>query len=85
MYLKDEASVTAILDGMKPLNLTDEMGSSDDISAQVVKSQGDARKLFDAKALELSDKEKISSLDAAEMIKKKEPELYKMAYPGAVK
>ena len=82
LYLKDEAEVTKILDGMPKLNLTEELGTSDDIGIEVVRSQADAKKLFDAKALELSDKQKIGAAAAADLLKKQEPELYNKAYPA---
>ena len=83
LFLKDEIEMTKILDGMPRLNLTDELGTSDDISGEVVKDSATARKVFDSKVLELSDKEKVDSLVIAERLKKEQPDLYRMAYPGS--
>jgi len=84
LFMSNKEEVTKILDNMKDLNLTEELGTSDDIKAEVIKDVGDARKLFDSKALALAEKEKIDSVEAAYRIRKEMPELYNKAYPAPV-
>lgn len=79
LYLSDQETTKQILAEMPDLNLTVELGSDNDIQLSEMKGL-DAKKQFEKLAIELAEKDKISSDKAADIIRQKNPELYKKAY-----
>ena len=80
LYCSDKKNAEIMLNAMPDLGVKGVRGSDSDLNLSTVETPAEARKIFDAKVLALSEKEKIDSISAASKVIAENPDLYKKAY-----